>query len=69
MVTVENGLFEIEFIENIQVQLRPRIGITGSLVTEGGKGQDHWRRGGQDIGSEIQERSSIWELKSVKSTT
>lgn len=35
MVTVENGLFEIEFIENIQVQLRPRIGITGSLVIGG----------------------------------
>lgn len=34
-------------------------------MAEGAKGQDHWRRGGPGTGSEMQERSSIWELKLV----
>ena len=66
---VENEVLEIEFIENIQVQLSLRLRLTGSLVAEGAKGQDHWRRGGQGTGSEMQERSSVWEMKLVRSTT
>lgn len=38
VVIVKIGVFETELMENIQVQIKLRLRITGSLVTEGGRG-------------------------------